>query len=96
MTKKDKKIKLTPLLVIEGIIGAILGFLLSQYTPLWGYNLVILESSFGSIVRISGKPFSAERLSLAPSHIFVFFLLGLLIAYLHHRYYNSKSNGENK
>ncbi|MBC5793256.1 MAG: hypothetical protein H8Z69_04455 [Nanohaloarchaea archaeon] len=53
-----------------GIIGIAVGFLLSQYFPIWGGILTL------------GEPFSPARLRLAVGHMIVFGLLGILGAYL--------------
>jgi hypothetical protein len=52
-----------------GFLFACLGFLLSQYYPVFG----------GILEKAVGEPWSPARKSLIPIHLFVFGLIGLLI-----------------
>jgi len=65
-------------LIIGGIIGAIFGFVSSQYFPLFG-GLAILEA-----------PFGPARISLMPGHIFLLLIFGIGIGYLYVRHNKSK------
>ena len=69
-----KKINFIPL-IIGGVCLGILGFLSSQYLPIWG--------GFAAL----GMPFSPARLSLAPSHIILFSLVGVAVGYAYSKYY---------